>query len=244
MYVSLLALVFLALWLSPLQRGVEREVLAACRGDLPACVSMTLDASPLQEILASRAPEDSAGWTSFHLKVRGRLNDGSSEVTPLVVRGYTAGMECSVFGQAKAAVIGFSNKQEPIILTTSGPFVVEDRTFEVGCPGCAVLLTRERYDTVAVLTTPAWDAALLGYSWAALRTYDDAGNLYLDTGGACIQIRPRQRFRRVDRKRCNEMVQVGDYTRPVPGLDFEPTEILYEVPGARYVLFLARGACT
>jgi hypothetical protein len=134
--------------------------------------------------------------------------------------------------------------KERIILTSSGPFLVEDRTFVVGCAGCAVLLTRERYDTVTVLTTPAWDAALVGYSWAALRTYDDAGNLYVDTGSACIQIRPRDRFRRVDRDQCTEMIEVGNYSRPVPGLDLEPTEMLYEVPGAQYVLFLARGACS
>ena len=228
------------------RRDQSVEPLRTCPPAAAAtCILMTLSADPLDSLLEKREPQDSAGYTVFHLRVRGRLASAPSAVIRLTIRGYTDGQDCSAFGQANVAVTGFSPDGYPIILTSAGPVVVEEPSLLVGCPGCGVLLTRGQYDTVATLTSPAWDAALLRYPWDAVRSYDDSGNLYVDTGEACIALGPRREVRRVDAPRCqSRMRQIASMDRPAPGIRLEPGEMLYEVDGARYVLYLARGACT
>src|SRR5262245_30406969 len=104
-----------------------------CEGT-KACIPMLLNYGESGEsILISTRPVDE-GYTEFKLKVRGSLAGAEVADHLVLVRGYTDGMACCDFGQATAAVLGFTERAKPIVLTSRGPLNLADDSLSVGCP--------------------------------------------------------------------------------------------------------------
>lgn len=160
-----------------------------------ACVPMTLDVSSSDPLRVVQV-QDSVGFTTFELRLHGRLA-GRAEADHLVrVRGYTDGIECSAFGQAKAAVIGHSIAGHPILLTDQGVLELADTVLLVGCLECAKIRNRSNGQLVATRRTPGWDPALAG-SRADSLLVGPEGELFLRTGSAFIELNAAGPFRRM-----------------------------------------------
>jgi hypothetical protein len=186
---------------------------------------------------------DAAGYSSFPLTLRGHLETRPQDSTSIIIRGYTAGLTCSAFGQARAAVVGYTADRDPILLTTMGRFVVRDSVLQVGCPTCGRLLARSGGDTVAFIRTPGWDLPVAGHRHLAFG-YGDDGSLYVATGRGCVALPLTGDFEMVDEGRCEAANQIGNGGQQVPGFHLDVAEWLLERPGARYLLFIRAGACS
>lgn len=125
-----------------------------CPDDLSDCVLMSLSAPDLGTRLLSRAPAGRPGFTLFRV----RVDTASQGSISLGVVGYTDGIHCSEFGQARAAVVRFTERSEPVVLTSAGPVTIAGGLV-VGCPDCAQVVDRrgERLGDAAV--SPGWDPA-------------------------------------------------------------------------------------
>lgn len=220
-------------------------VLTSCPDDTPACVAMSLDVPSDSMLDAQRNPrsEDAGGYSTFQLTLSGNLEKHPQDSITIIIRGYTAGLVCSVFGQARAAVVGYTPAREPILLTTMGRLVVRDSRLEVGCPTCGRLLARSSGDTVVVVRTPGWDLSLAGHGHLDF-SYGDDGTLYLlATEHGCVALPRASDFAMADSGRCAPARQIGNGERQVPGFQLDPGEWLLDHPGARYVLLVRAGAC-
>jgi len=161
----------------------------------PACVPMSLDVSSASLIRALK-PQDSVGFTTFELRVHGSLAGLAQADHVIRVRGYTDGIECSAFGQARAAVIGHSSAGHPILLTDHGSLELADTVLRVGCPECAKIRNRSDGQLVATHRTPGWDLAVAGTRADSLLIGPE-GELLLRTGSAFIELTAAGPFRRM-----------------------------------------------
>ncbi len=170
------------------QQASPPRLLAECPRETRACVRMLLHATDLPSIRKSQTSEDSIGYSVLRLAVPARQGGEAVRQLDVTVRAFTGGMQCSVFGQATVAVIGFSEANEPILLTTGGPLVVENRALTVGCEDCLrVAGTTTKY------RSPSWDLMLTGHRSTAF-AFLDSGEPVLRTQDGCVVMTGRFRF--------------------------------------------------
>jgi hypothetical protein len=164
-----------------------------------ACLPMILNLgtrSADQVILESTELDD--GRTDFLLKVRGRINGEGTTEHKLIFCGYTAGMECSDFGQSNVSVLGFSSEGNPILSTSIGPFEVVDDSLSVGCPYCIRVSTKTQE---RVFPSPSWDLRLTGHTEDDFFA-NDRGEVYLRQDARCLQLFSDQEFREAPSDAC------------------------------------------
>lgn len=209
-----------------------------CPDDLPDCVLMTLSAPVGGARLLSQAPAGRPGFTLFRV----RVDTASEGSTSLGVVGYTDGIHCSEFGQARAAVVRFTERREPVVLTSTGPVTIAGGLV-VGCPDCAQVVDRrgERLGDAAV--SPGWDPALVGSRVADI-AFDGAGALYVRQGGRCVEVPVTGPIVHVQDGACPATSVMASSADSVEGVSLGPGEWLIEVPGLEPLLKLRAGACT
>ena len=183
------------------QNAVETpaRILNACPDSVSACVPMLLDAPTLDSVrVAESPPVDSIGSSDMTLRVPGRLAGGAPSTHELVVRVFRDGMECSAFGQGNVAVVGFSERYEPVILTDRGPLMVEGTAITAGCRDCL----KARGDTTSY-ATPAWDLFLTGNNPSQF-FFLTSGDPVLRAGDKCVTLRGM--FRSMSMGECDAQI--------------------------------------
>jgi hypothetical protein len=222
----------------------EFSPLIACPDDDKTCVEMAIDTRDLQAVVLDTDSHDHAGYSVFRVRVRARSNDGPPEEVVLRVMGYAGGIECSAFGQAVVAVRGFSPEGEPILLGSDGSVLaIDTASLQVGCHDCALLVSRDGDESGPAATVPAWDLTLVDAHLEGV-AYRDDGTIYIRQGERCVAIPRSGEVEAVDTDHCEQGVVIGDYMRPVEGLDLPPGRWVISSPSQRKNLVLRSEACT
>jgi hypothetical protein len=212
------------------------------------CIVMALD---LDEEKAGSIPikvVPGKGSRRFYMTVKGRL-PGESRLRPLVLilrASPESEGECSRFGDAVAAVLGFATSGNPILLTDAGEVEISEEALIVGCRDCLRLLDPVTKTAVYKATTPSWDLWSIGYKQEEFR-YNDRGEVYLARGDRCLKISGKERFKLSPKDRCSTSIQeIGNYGRQPKGtgMILQPAEWLYRSRTSRLLMFLEAGACT
>jgi hypothetical protein len=219
------------------------ELLTACPHDVPGCIVMTLDAPDLASILLKRVPAPGIQQALFSLQLPMRTEDGMRGTTELSVRAFVDGMDCDAFGQANAAVVGFTDSAEPIVLTSTGPLVVEEGALRVGCAECAYLVTSTGEPAAPAATLPAWDLTLARVRWGSV-SYRDNGHLLVPQEGRCVEVPRTGAVVGIRKEECVDPQKV-EAPSSAPLVPYgEPWPTYYAAPGRAYLLRLNTGACT
>jgi hypothetical protein len=219
------------------------EILTTCPEEVPGCVLMTLDAPTLARILLRRAPAPGIQHASFTLRVPVRTESGPRGSAELSLVSFVDGIDCDAFGQAIAAVVGFTEAQEPILLTSAGPLIVEDSTLVAGCPGCATLVARTGESAGPAAPLPSWDLSLVRVVWGSV-SYQDDGQLLVRQGDRCVEIPRAGRVAAVSTDQCVAPESVSAPSA-APGVATDrPPPQYYTAPGRAHLLALETGDCT
>lgn len=219
------------------------EILTACPADVPGCVVMSLDAPHLDSILLRRAPAPGIQRASFTMGVPVRTESGARGSAELSLVSFVDGQDCDAFGQAEAAVVGFTASQEPVLLTSAGPLIVEGGTLVAGCPTCARLATRTGEPAGAAAVLPDWDLSLVRIAWGTV-SYRDDGQLLVPQDGRCVAIPRAGRVAAVSIDECVKPEAVPTPSgAPNRGPEYSPPRY-YSAPGRTHLLVLETGACT
>jgi len=126
-----------------------------CPSGSMACVSMSVSVEHLEWVLVSKSEQDSAGYTTFVVRARGRIG-GQRTTNHLVrIRGYTDGIACTSFGQSNVAVLGVSPSGPIRLLSDQGEFLLEPDSLSIGCADCVYDPASEEF-----FRSPSWDLAL------------------------------------------------------------------------------------
>lgn len=219
------------------------QLLSECPPERADCVVMIVGSSEEAIAVAQRSAESASGHTSFTLSVSGRLGDSNPQQHLLVVTGYTAGMQCSLFGQASAAVVGFSDTGAPTVLTSSGALTLTSDILRIGCADCAELRSQANAPVRSMATFPSWDPSLVQVSWDQI-DFDDDGSLFVLQDSRCIRIPIYGSVAPAGSGECSSSTQIGDATISVPGFQLYPGEWLFSSQRSSNLLFLEMGACT
>ena len=224
-------------------RLIELAVLSECPAHYPACVEMTIDSRDLAAILDTVKPVERDGYSSFRVRVSGRLGNGLSGNTLLSLTAYTGGLECSAFGQASVAVVSFTARREPTFLTSGGEFTLDSESLSVGCRDCAQLVSQRGTDSYPAATVPAWDLRLIGARLGDIG-YGDDGEIFISQKGRCLRIPLTGSVSQADATSCAHGSIIGSYGNPIDGIELGPGQWIIRVPGRRRLLKLNSGACS
>lgn len=223
----------------------EIHIRSKCE-DRADCVVMLVHLDEASSVPVRVAPTKNG--RNFYLTLKGK-KAGEKEMRPLVlVLGAPpeSELECSRFGDAVAAVAGFTGSGQPILLTDAGEIEVGEKSFSVGCQDCLRLLDPATKAPLHKITTPAWDLRYIGYKQEDFR-YNDRGEVYLAVKGRCIRISGKQRFEPSPAEKCSSPLKMLGNSMKQPrgtGLILEPAEWLYKAGNSRLLMFLEYGACT
>lgn len=238
----MLGLLAVGLVMPPAAQGQSVDVFEECPADVRDCIVMTLDAPDLQSILVEEVPTGRVQVSQFTVAVEGALQGGPSGSILLDVEAFVNGMECSAFGQAEVAVLGFAADERPIIATSMGPLTLTSDALRVGCPDCASLMDAEGARSPAA-TVPGWDLTLVGIREWDL-PFDPAGSLFVSQSDRCLRIPLLGPIEATDVSTCAPASLVGTWMDPPEGVALEPFERLLSVQGTEVMLVLDVGACT
>ena len=175
-------------------------------GNNPVCVSMLIDVKPSDQssvILSSQDmqdPEDANGYTLFHLRFEGKVQ-GVSQTIEATFKGYTAGIDCTSFGQGSVGFLGYSPAGNPMIASSVGPIEVTDKRLEIGCDHCVVAHDAKTGKVIGSFRSPGFDLTLTGAVPSDF-TYDLQGGYNLKQGAMCLRIQDNGPVQSVYPERC------------------------------------------
>lgn len=206
--VKLLVLVLLSML--PLSRGIASESatsieLKDCEERTP-CVSMLLDVKPGNSdavILSSQHkedPEDANGYTLFKIRFDGILN-GKAQKIEATFKAYTAGIDCTSFGQGPIGFLGYSATGNPIVYSSAGPIEVTDKWLEVGCEHCLVLHDAKTGKVMGTFRSPGYDLTLTDVGPSDF-AYDLPGGYNVKRGAMCVRVQDWGPVQSVYPERC------------------------------------------
>jgi len=185
-------LLFLTALTATVRQQTEVTLASEC-GVEPRCVIMTLDVSAADR-LQKVSSQDSLGYTTFAIDVRGAIEGHGGGEYRVLARSYTDGIECSHLGQATVAVVGHSAAGFPIVLTSRGPLQLADTVLAVGCRGCATIRDAVTGRIVARRRTPGYALPLAGTRPESLFVGDGA-ELIVRRGRTLEELTAAGRFR-------------------------------------------------
>ena len=199
---------------------------------------MMVDAPNLTAILVKSIAHADSMHSTFTLRVLGKFGSETPDTTLLDLPAYTAGVDCSSFGQAKAAVVE-TGAGNTALLTTAGVFTVAAGQLKIGCEDCASLVHERGTQLRSAATSPGWDLRLVGSRVEAL-SYDDDGSLFVMQKGRCLRIPVAGAVTAVDTTSCSG----AEVVPPVASSPGRPLAWTLRAPGRTSVLKLRAGACT
>ena len=213
-----------------------------CPAELLGCIVMTLDAPDLQSILVEEVPTGREQVSQFTVAVEGSFSGDASGSVSLAVEAFVDGMQCSAFGQAEVAVVGFAEGRHPILATSRGALTLAGDALRVGCPECASRMNAEGARLPAA-TVPGWDLALVGIRESNV-PFDDDGSLYVSQSGRCLKVPLVGPVEQTDTGACAPASIVATWMDPPEGLELQPYERLLSVQDTDVTLALDVGSCT
>lgn len=206
--VNLIVLILLAIL--PVSRGVASDGVASielkdCEEKAP-CVSMLLDIKPGDSsavIVSSQdkeTVEDANGYTVFKIRFQGILS-GKTQTIEATFKGYTAGIDCTSFGQGTIGFLGYSATGSPIIASSAGPIEVIDKRLEVGCEHCLVLHDAKTGKVIGTFRSPGYDLTLTDVGPSDF-SYDLPGGYNVKQGAMCLRVQDSGPVQSVYPERC------------------------------------------
>lgn len=198
-----------------------------CRKAKDACVSM--DINILDKSLITDVSQD-----TYTLKLFGKLDKKAEAEHTLTYQGKES---CPSTALGTVAVLGFSKKGNPIIVTDEGDLELTSKLVTVGTYNFGL------YNTETKERTPVLGRSATIDKSALIRIqFDNSGHIYFLDGFECFEFRKNNLFRKVDIKNCNnKKKEISDLEK----LDFRlrGAEKAFELKDSRYVL-IAESMCS
>lgn len=222
----------------------DLEFINQCPKKIKTCLNMDLNFGSKDSnavLLISSTDEDYNSQSLLY--VRGSLKGADQKSYKVLFKSFAGAIAATDFGQGTVAVLGYSNKKEPILLTDKGELTVKDGSLRVGCKSCIRLIDKKTKKPKVEFDSPTWDLTKLGIKGSSFN-YDSKANLYLRHNGECLWLKQNDRFEETSSSKCKKMRLLGNFKKDpkIKGIKLGPAQWLYRGLGDPYYFLLESGA--